>query len=70
MSEGCAHPEAGWAVADGVATCGGCGLRRVVDYRALGPAVEPPDGRAPRCPPRPCCRRTGPGALRGASPGG
>ncbi|WP_344963704.1 DUF6255 family natural product biosynthesis protein [Streptomyces thioluteus] len=48
MRDDCPHPEGEWTTDNGVATCGRCGLRRVVDYRALGPAVGPPDGRAPR----------------------
>ncbi|WP_049716358.1 DUF6255 family natural product biosynthesis protein [Streptomyces caatingaensis] len=48
MKGGCPHPDDAWTTSNGVATCGRCGTRRVVDYRALGQAVGPPDGRAPR----------------------
>ncbi|MEU1375651.1 DUF6255 family natural product biosynthesis protein [Streptomyces triculaminicus] len=31
----CPHPEGGWGVADGVATCRACGVRRFLDYGSL-----------------------------------
>ncbi|MFI9309144.1 DUF6255 family natural product biosynthesis protein [Streptomyces triculaminicus] len=31
----CPHPRAGWGTAEGVATCGACGVRRFLDYGAL-----------------------------------
>ncbi|WP_398978582.1 DUF6255 family natural product biosynthesis protein [Streptomyces sp. I05A-00742] len=47
----CPHPAEEWTTSEGVMTCGGCGVRRVEDYRALGPAVEFPDfGPAPHGP--------------------
>ncbi|WP_374223778.1 DUF6255 family natural product biosynthesis protein [Streptomyces sp. ISL-11] len=38
----CPHPCEGWVASGGVLMCGRCGVRRFTDYRALGPAVEPP----------------------------
>ncbi|WP_376700021.1 DUF6255 family natural product biosynthesis protein [Streptomyces netropsis] len=43
----CPHPEEAWATADGMMTCSGCGTRRVIDFRALGPALEPPERTEP-----------------------
>ncbi|MEX2982045.1 DUF6255 family natural product biosynthesis protein [Streptomyces sp. C36] len=31
----CPHPEGGWGVTHGIATCRACGVRRFVDYGAL-----------------------------------
>ncbi|GAA0385603.1 DUF6255 family natural product biosynthesis protein [Streptomyces luteireticuli] len=57
MNDDCPHPPNAWSTDNGVALCGRCGLRRIVDYRALGRAVGPPDGRAPRSVRRPRPRR-------------
>lgn len=43
----CPHPETGWKAASGVMTCSGCGTRRIIDYRGLGPAIEPPERAGP-----------------------
>ncbi|MEV4869608.1 DUF6255 family natural product biosynthesis protein [Streptomyces syringium] len=43
----CPHPEGAWATADGMMTCSGCGTRRVIDFRALGPLLEPPERPQP-----------------------
>ncbi|MFI0739212.1 DUF6255 family natural product biosynthesis protein [Streptomyces sp. NPDC021100] len=42
MKVPCRHQVDGWTTSGGVLTCGGCGVRRIEDYAALGPAVEPP----------------------------
>ncbi|MFF5130176.1 DUF6255 family natural product biosynthesis protein [Streptomyces syringium] len=46
----CPHPEETWATADGMMTCSACGTRRVIDFRALAPALEPPEGPEPHGP--------------------
>ncbi|MBZ4319222.1 DUF6255 family natural product biosynthesis protein [Streptomyces huiliensis] len=51
MRVSCTHPADGWTAGGGMLTCAGCGVRRVEDYTALGPAVDPPDfGPAPHGP--------------------
>ncbi|MER5784427.1 DUF6255 family natural product biosynthesis protein [Streptomyces mobaraensis] len=51
MKVPCRHPADGWTADRGVLTCASCGVRRIEDYTALGPAVEPPDfGPAPHGP--------------------
>ncbi|MFI2072141.1 MULTISPECIES: DUF6255 family natural product biosynthesis protein [Streptomyces] len=47
----CPHPEGGWGVTDGLATCRACGVRRFLDYGALrlpGQAVA--SGESPQHP--------------------
>ncbi|MFI0910864.1 DUF6255 family natural product biosynthesis protein [Streptomyces abikoensis] len=39
----CPHPAASWTAAGGLATCGRCGTRRVLDFRPLGRALELPE---------------------------
>ncbi|MFI1969327.1 DUF6255 family natural product biosynthesis protein [Streptomyces cinnamoneus] len=39
----CPHPEAAWSTDEGVRTCERCGVRRFVDYRAVGLAVDLPE---------------------------
>ncbi|MEU1780827.1 MULTISPECIES: DUF6255 family natural product biosynthesis protein [Streptomyces] len=39
----CPHPVDDWTAAGGLATCGQCGTRRVLDFRPLGRALELPE---------------------------
>lgn len=42
----CPHPAGSWTAAGGLATCGRCGTRRVLDFRPLGQALELPERMA------------------------
>ncbi|MEU8584942.1 DUF6255 family natural product biosynthesis protein [Streptomyces abikoensis] len=42
----CPHPAGSWTAAGGLATCGRCGTRRVLDFRPLGRALELPERTA------------------------
>lgn len=42
----CPHPAGSWTAAGGLATCGRCGTRRMLDFRPLGQALELPERMA------------------------
>ncbi|MEU3350169.1 DUF6255 family natural product biosynthesis protein [Streptomyces sp. NPDC037389] len=47
----CPHPAGSWTAAGGLATCGSCGTRRMLDFRPLGQALELPERMALCAPP-------------------